>query len=223
MDRFRRLYKWENSVRMTVRAVPTDDHTIQVRQTTGEPGWLFLYRNPEPTVLCVTKSHMEGECLPYVIDERCFDDVVFRIERTSDTIYLADIWLWQGRLLWKTEPFSKRQERLKQFMDLCYTPCSFFEKLPLKSRDHAKGPFKGFEYYSNVKGELGLFYEKNVLVTQYAVRKTNLPDVYEVVGESGYVNVQTLSQSRYLRSLGDAFKLPLRKEGDFWEIEKTLA
>lgn len=223
MDRFRRLYKWESSARMTRRAVPTDDHTLQVGQTTGEQGWLALLRTPEPATLCVTKAHMDGESLPYVLDERCFDDTIFRIEKTADTIYLADIWLWQGRPIHKLESFSTRQKRIHDFLSLCYTSCPPFEKYALKARSSAVGPFKGFEYYCDVKGEIGLFYEKNVHVTQYECRKTNLPDVYEVVGESGYVNVQTLDQSRYLRSLGESFKLPLRKENDLWEIEKTLA
>lgn len=223
MDRFRRLYKWENNVRMTRRAVPTDDHTVQVSQTAGESGWLMLFRTPEPTVLCITKSHMDGESLPYVIDERCFDDIIFRIEKTADTIYLADVWLWFGRPVHKLESFGKRQERIRGFLDMCYTSCPALERYALKPRAEAPGPFKGFEYYTDTPGEIGLFYEKNVLVTQYDVRKTNLPDVYEVVGQTGYVNVQTLEQSKYLRSLGEQFKLPLRKEADWWEIEKTLA
>lgn len=223
MDRFHRLYKWENSARMTRRAIPTDDHTLQVRQTTGDQGWLALFRMPEPAVVCVTKSHMDGESLPYVIDERCFDDVIFRIERTAQTIYLADVWLWQGRPVHKLESFGKRQQRIRDFLNLCYTSCPAFERYALKAREDAPGPFKGYEYYTDTPGEIGLFYEKNVHVTQYEVRKTNLPDVYEVIGQSGYVNVQTLEQSRHLRSLGELFKLPLRKEGDFWEIEKTLA
>jgi hypothetical protein len=223
MDRFRRLYKWENSVRMTRRAVPTDDHTLRIPQTHGEQGWLILHRTPTPTVTCVTKSHMEGENLPYVIDERCFDDCIFRIEKTADTIYLADIWLWQGRLVFSTETFTQRQQRIEDFLKLCYTPCRAFERYTLRLRKDAPAPYKGYEYYTDTKGEVALFYEKNLHVTNYEVKKTNLPDVYEVVGEGGYVNVQTLAQSCYLRSLGEQFKLPLRKEGDFWEIEKTIA
>ena len=204
---------------MTKKGSPRDDQTIRVPQTTGQSGWLLLQRNPEPQAHWIVRSQLSHESVPFVIDERCFDDTIFRVEKHKDVLYLADVFCWQGTPVWTTLTFLERQEILKEFLAICYTPCRLFEWKQLKLRSDCPGPYKGLECFSNEPGDVGTFTED--LRRLYTIRKTSIPDVYAVDGEDGYLDVPTLEVSQKLRTLGDVFQLYCQKSTEdpsLWEI-----
>jgi hypothetical protein len=57
---------------------------------------------------------------------------------------------------------------------------------------------------------------------QETIVRTEIPDVYTVVGKQGYVLVPDLKTSVFLRSKGDQFKLKcVQKEGN-WSISEDI-
>jgi hypothetical protein len=217
MDRFRRLYKWASDLKLSKRMTPCDDQTIRVPQTIGQAGWLILHRNPKSECLWVVRSQLASQSVSFVIDERCFDDTIFRVEKTNTNIYLADVFLWQGVPVHTTLSFSERQSLLEGFLRTCYTPCPEFEWKPLRLRSEATIQLKGFEYYSDAPGNIGAFTEDTRVL--YTIRRTEIPDVYSVDGEDGYLDVPDLPTSQHLLALGECFQLFCKKqENDLWEI-----
>jgi len=219
MNRYHRLYKWASDLKMTKRGLPRDDQTIRVPQTTGQSGWLILTRTPQPQAYWMIRSQLSQESVPFVIDDRCFDDTIFRVEKHKTTLYLADVFCWQGTPVWKTMSFTERQHILREFLEICYTPCSQFEWKALKLRSDCPGPYKGFECFSDAAGDVGTFTED--MRRLYTIRKTALPDVYAIEGEEGYLDVPNLTTSQKLRTLGETFQLycePSKEDPALWEI-----
>lgn len=218
MDRFRRLYKWASDLKMSKQVRPRDDQTVRTPQTKGQSGWLLLQRVPEPQALYVVRSQLASTPVRFVIDERCFDDTILRVEKTSNTLYLADVFLWQGVPVHKMLSFSQRQDLLAGFFKTCYTSCPAFEWIPMKLRSTATTNLKGYEYYSEEPGDIGSFSDDvRILRT---IHRTDIPDVYSVEGESGYLNVPNLETSQKLLALGEVFQLYCEKSSDpdLWEI-----
>ena len=216
MDRFRRLYKWVSDLKMSKRMSPRDDQTIRAPQTSGQAGWLILHRTPTPECLYVVRSQLAVERVPYVIDERCFDDTIFRVETTKTKVYLADVFVWQGVPVHTTHTFAERQALLQGFLDTCYTPCPEFEWKALSLRSTATLPIKGYEYYSDAPGDIGAFTDDTRVL--YTARRTDIPDVYSIDGEEGYLDVPDLPTSQRLLALGEVFQVYCRRQGDLWEI-----
>lgn len=204
---------------MSKKANPRDDQTIRVPQTEGQSGWLILHRNPNPEALFVVRSQLSTKPVSYVIDERCFDDTIIRVEKANNCIYLADIFLWQGVPVHKLKSFSERQELLKNFLKLFYTPCSEFEWLPLKLRSEATCKIRGYECYSDDPGDIGSFTDD--IRVPYTILRTDMTDIYAIEGEEGYLDVPTLDISLRLREMGDRFQLYCKKsesDPELWEI-----
>jgi hypothetical protein len=218
MDRFRRLYKWASDLKLSKRATPRDDQPLRSPQTIGQAGWLILHRTPTPECLYVVRSQLAHEKVPYVIDERCFDDTIFRVEKTASKVYLADVFVWQGVPVHTTLSFSQRQTLLEGFLETCYTSCPAFEWKPLELRSSATIALKGYEYYSDAPGDIGSFTEDTRVA--YTIRRTEIPDVYAVDGESGYLDVPDLATSKRLLELGEVFSLYCKRSpsSDLWEI-----
>lgn len=216
MDRFRRLYKWASDLKMSKRMPPRDDQPIRAPQTIGQAGWLILHRTPTPECLWVVRSQLASEKVSYVIDERCFDDTIFRVEKTNNKVYLADVFLWQGVPVHTTHSYTERQALLQGFLDTCYTSCPEFEWKPLGLRSNATIQLKGYEYYSEAPGDIGAFTEDTRVL--YTIRRTDIPDVYAVEGEDGYLDVPDLPTSQRLLALGEVFQLYCKKKDDLWEI-----
>lgn len=201
---------------MSKKATPQLEQTIKVPQTDGQAGWLILQRT---SASYIVRSQMSPKQVSYVIDERCFDDTIFRVEKTKDAIYIADVYVWQGVLVFETKSFSEREQLCRDFLKYLYTSCSAFEWLPLKLRSDFSGAIKGYEYYSDCPGDIGSFSED--MRTSYTIHKTNIPDLYTLEDESGYVDVPTIEVSKKLLQMGDVFQLFCKKsieDPELWEI-----
>ena len=69
---------------------------------------------------------------------------------------------------------------------------------------------RGYEYYTSSIGVTGLFREETIPTETrktYEINATDIPDVYKLEGELGYLRVRTIELSRELRLLGSTFRL----------------
>jgi len=143
------------------------------------------------------------------MDDRCFDETIFRVERTSTHLYIADVWMWNGTPIFGTTTFKERQELTEKIYTL-YTSCPGFETYAIQLRKDVKD-VRGLEYYSNEKGARGIFVEH--VDSRFLVTKTEVPDVYRV-SNGGYLRVKTLALSKQLKTLGDTFTIDCEKNED---------
>jgi hypothetical protein len=142
-----------------------------------------------------------------VMDERCFEDTLFRVERTATHMYIADVWMWNGVPIFSTTTFEERQALLTKIYSL-YTPCPAFETYSVKLRD-ALTEIRGTEYYTAEKGARGIYVEEPI----FEIVKTDIPDVYKM-SNGDYLRVKTLALSKKLKLLGAKFSLPCTNNGD---------
>ena len=184
-------------------------------QGNGAPGWLYLTRNPTPIAYWIPRIE-DPTPVPVrlVMDERVFEDTILRVEKTSTHLYLADVWMFNGITLFHGQTFQQRQEFLRQLYQL-YTPCEAFESFSVRLREHLT-EYRGKEYYSNECGARGIYVEEGPHVVEgvFEVMRGVLPDVYILPANKEYLRVPTLALSRYLRSLGETFKIPCRSNRD---------
>lgn len=184
-------------------------------QGKGVPGWLILTRNPTPCAYFVNRSG-DANQLRLVFDERCFEDTIFRVERTPTHLYLADVWMFNGYAMFDETTFQQRQEFLKTVFSMFYTSCPEFETLALDLRENVK-EIRGKEYYTNERGAKGVFIEETVSSSEggeFEIIRTEIPDVYRVRSNGDYLQVRTLALSRYLKTLGSTFVLRCRNNND---------
>ena len=91
-----------------------------------------------------------------------------------------------------------------------YTSCPGFESRIVELRNDGMVDIRGYEYYTDRVGETGLFKEETAVVeteTTYQITTTDVPDVYKLEGDLGYLRVRTLELSRTLRTMGSSFRL----------------
>jgi hypothetical protein len=221
MKRLQTLYKWDPDTRMTRQATkPIQGHTARVPQGDGIPGWLCLTRDPLnslPVALWVPrKAQAQAQVFRIVMDDRCFEDSILRVEYTPTHLYIADVWMWNGTKLFNKTPFTWRQTFLADSLPLVYTSCPGFESraVELRTLENLKSSVRGYEYYSNRIGETGLFRVETAPVVPmlahtdlYKITSTDIPDVYKLDGELGYLRVRTLKLSKTLRAMGESFYL----------------
>ena len=149
------------------------------------------------------------------MDERCFEDSILRVEYTPTHLYIADVWMWNGIKLFSRTSFAWRQTFLRDVLSCMYTPCPGFESRTLEMRSDAMADIRGYEHYTDRVGETGLFTlitpkEAVVLLPEcdvYEISTTDVPDVYKLERDLGYLRVRTLELSRALRALGPSFRL----------------
>lgn len=199
--------QWDPSLRLSrLGVLRSSQAVISVPQGKGIPGWLVLTRNPTPISYFVNRN---GEISPIrlVFDERCFEDTILRVEKTSTHLYLADVWMFNGTPIFDNTTFSERQILLKDLFGF-YTPCPAFESIALDLRDNVVD-VRGREYYTNERGARGIFIEDKPSENEADVEviRTDIPDVYRIPSTGDYLQVRTLSLSRYLKTLGDKFTL----------------
>jgi hypothetical protein len=186
---------------------------ISVPQGKGIPGWLVLSRNPKPIAFFVNRNG-DVQQIRIVWDERCFEDTIFRVEKTSTHLYLADVWMFNGTPIFERTTFEERQTLLKSLFQL-YTPCKPFETYRIDLRDNVPD-VRGREYYTNERGARGVFIEDKPSEdeTLQEILKTDIPDVYKIVSNGEYLRVPTLALSQYLRTLGSKFELKCTNNKD---------
>lgn len=214
MNRLKTLYGWDPAFRMTRQGVATT-FTQKSPQTSGIPGWLCLTRDElsKPIAYWIPRK---PDAVPQVFravwDERCFEDTILRVEYTSTHLYIADAWTWNGVPMFKTKSFKERNEFLKLAFS-AYTPCPEFETRKVELRENATD-VRGYEYYTDAHGEKGIFVETKPDVSEmYEIVATDIPDVYRVA-DVGYLRVQTMALSKYLRNLGKVFTLACTQNED---------
>lgn len=224
MKRLQTLYGWDPSARMTRQATkPITGSSIKVPQGSGIPGWLCLTRDPTnstPLALWVPRRvDPKPQVFRVVMDERCFEDSILRVEYTSTHLYVADVWMWNGIKIFNRTTFAWRQNYLKEMISLMYTSCPGFESRAVELRSDTMSDIRGYEYYTDRIGETGLFKEETVSppkITEstYQITTTDVPDVYKLEGDLGYLRVRTLELSRALRTLGPSFRLKCVKNAE---------
>jgi hypothetical protein len=79
----------------------------------------------------------------------------------------------------------------------------------------ANTKLRGHEVYDFKEGSHGCFVELDQTET---IIRTEIPDVYTVVGKQGYVLVPNLKTSQFLRSKGSEFKLKCVEKDGNWEV-----
>lgn len=219
MKRLQTLYDWDPSARMTRQATkPIRGSSVKVPQGSGIPGWLCLTRDPAtsaPVALWVPRRpDPKPQVFRIVMDDRCFEDSILRVEYTSTHLYVADVWMWNGIKMFNRTSFAWRQTYLKDMLSVMYTPCPGFESRAVELRHEAMADIRGYEYYTDRIGETGLFKEETPAPPEkekeketYQITTTDVPDVYKLEGDLGYLRVRTLDLSRTLRTMGPSFRL----------------
>lgn len=209
LHRILQLYShWDPSLRLSrLGTLRNNQAVITVPQGKGLPGWLILTRNPNPVSYFVNRN---GEItqLRIVFDERCFEDTILRVEKTSTHLYLADVWMFNGNHMFNITTFQQRHELLKVIYSTFYTSCPVFESLAIELRDNMKD-IRGYEYYTNECGYRGIFIENkpDENESDLEIVRTDIPDVYRIPSNGDYLQVKTLKLSEHLRSMGDKFML----------------
>ena len=232
MKRLQSLYHWDPDTRMTRQATkPIQGHVARVPQGDGIPGWLCLTRDPLPVALWVPrKAQAAPQVFRIAMDDRCFEDSILRVEYTPTHLYIADVWMWNGIKIFNKTSFAWRQTFIADILPLVYTSCPGFESraVELRTPETLKDGIRGYEYYSNRIGETGLFrVESPPLLAplasppptdRYKITTTDVPDVYKLDGDLGYLRVRTLKLSQTLRAMGPSFYLRCVKnpEDDTW-------
>ena len=225
MKRLQTLYGWDPSARMTRQATkPIRGSAVKVPQGSGIPGWLCLTRDPAssaPVALWVPRRvDPKPQVFRIVMDERCFEDSILRVEYTSTHLYIADVWMWNGIKMFNRTSFAWRQTYLQDTLPVMYTPCPGFESRAVELRHEAMADIRGYEYYTDRIGETGLFKEETSPPpvakeeTIYQITATDVPDVYKLEGDLGYLRVRTLELSRALRKMGSSFRLQCVKNAE---------
>lgn len=221
VERLKALYRWDADKRMTIGSPAPAVYDVKVAQGAGVPGWLCLTRDnaSNPTAYWVQRNGVV-QILRIVMDERCFEDSILRVEYTPTHVFIADVWLWNGIPLFHKRNFAWRQDFLRSIFPLVYTSCPEFESRAFELRNHTSN-IRGYEYYSNNPGSLGKFSVATAPVeptkTTYEIHATDVPDVYRLT-IGGYLRVRTFALSRQLAAMGKVFRLECVKnpEDDTW-------
>lgn len=224
VERLKTLYRWDTDKRMTFSSPPPALYDVKVGQGSGIPGWLCLTRDgaSNPTAYWVQRNG-SVQILRIVMDERCFEDTILRIEYTPTHVFIADVWMWNGIPLFQKRNFAWRQDYLRSIFPLVYTSCPEFESRAIELRNHTTN-IRGYEYHSNVAGSLGKFSAAPAppaalpaAKTTYEIYATDVPDVYRLA-IGGYLRVRTFALSRTLAGMGKMFRLECVKnpEDDTW-------
>jgi hypothetical protein len=213
LNRLQTICRWDPSLRLSKLGQVSKQWTTTALQGSGIPGWLILTRDERSCPLAVWVPRKENP-VPQVIrvvwDERCFEDTILRVEYTSTSIYIADIWTWNGLNLFESTNFRTRMEFLRGIFDKVYTPCPVFESKKIELRENLRDA-RGREYYTDAVGERGVFVEESQDV--FEVVATDIPDVYKM-SNGCYLRVRTMQLSRHLRSLGRKFRVKCTQNED---------
>jgi len=183
---------------------------MKVPQSTGQVGWILLgYENSKP--VCIWCTQTETTYLSVCLDERLFGDTILRAEYTNNAYIISDVFVYNSICIFMVSTFKQRYEWLKLVFEKFEKP----GRTRLIHKSNATFPIKGFEYYDSKDGSRGCFEDESGYQT---IIKTEIPDVYTVKGQDGYVLVPTLKASILLRSKGDEFRLKCLQKGANWEI-----
>lgn len=179
-------------------------------------GWIALtYNNNIPVCLWITAR--ESCVISVCLDDRLFGDTIFRAEKVGNTYVISDVFIYNSSCIFAITTFKQRYDWIKQILARFYR--DGLAKFIHKSDLPADTKLRGHEVYDDKEGSHGCFVEVD---DQETIIRTEIPDVYTVVGKQGYVLVPDLKTSVFLRSKGDQFKLKcVQKEGN-WSISEDI-
>lgn len=212
VNRLQTLYAWTPSSRLvSLKPVPPEPN-FSVPQTAGIMGWIVLsYDNNVPVCSWITAR----ECcvLQVCLDERLFGDTIFRAEKVRDTYVISDVFVYNSSCIFVSSTFQQRYEWTAEILKRFYRPglAEFIHKSELPENTK----LRGYEVYDFKEGSHGCFVELDQTET---IIRTEIPDVYTVVGKQGYVLVPNLKTSQFLRSKGSEFKLKCVQKDGNWEV-----
>ena len=175
-------------------------------------GWIVLtYENNVPVCSWITTR--ESCVISVCLDERLFGDSIFRAEKINNKYVISDVFVFNSSCIFASSTFKQRYDWTKELLKRFYRPglAEFIHKSDLPENTK----LRGYEVYDFKEGSHGCFVELDNTET---ILKTEIPDVYTVVGKQGYLLVPNLKTSVFLRSKGSEFKLKcLQKDGN-WEV-----
>ena len=151
-QRIRRLCPWKPHVKRGKDPLP-----LKVPQYEGNPGWMLLTHNEksEPQALFVD-SHDRVTPVSMVMDERIFSDTVLRVIQVSKDVFLACDLRWlNGKFVYETMNYSERRAKLDELLDLFHFPD--LAALITYDEVHHDVPIRGYEYYDESPGSMGVF------------------------------------------------------------------
>lgn len=148
----RRVCPWKPHVKRGKDPLP-----LKVPQYEGNPGWMLLTHNEksEPQTLFVDHHDRVTE-VSIVMDERVFSDTVLRVIQVSKDVFLACDLRWlNGKCVYQTLSYSERRAKLDELLDLFHFP----DLTALISHDEVGQdvPIRGYEYYDEAPGSMGVF------------------------------------------------------------------
>ena len=225
VSRFQTDYGWTPNFRQVFkRSIPeTPPNLFRVPQTTGTPGWLvFTYdENAVPVCLWIT-AH---ECRPLrcVMDERIHGDTILRVERISPmTFVLSDVLVYNSNRITACSTFEQRYVWTRNLLSIAHTHTEDTLQILHKSELPEDTPLRGEEVYTSIVGSTGVFVEQDK-TTVLTVSKTQIPDVYRVVGNDGYIRVPDLKTSVFLRNKGETFSLKcVPHDAESWSVLENI-
>jgi hypothetical protein len=156
----RRLYPWKPLVK---KGEPTAARH-KAPQLNGLPGWLLLTQRPlthEAVALSIDEKGGHQEELNIVMDERLCCDTIFRTTRLSKEVFVVnDVWAINGTIIHSDSTWLQRQERIAESLRLFHQP----DLTALVSLEDAPvGTLvRGYEYYDDVPGSIGVFSREDV-------------------------------------------------------------
>ena len=202
------LFNWTPQCRLVCKK--QDPKGFKVPQTTGIMGWIVLTNNCAFWVTNKTIDYLEE----FQVDQRIIDNTIFRVEKLNDKFIIADIWLYNSYKIFENTTFEYRYNWLSKLI-------KFLPNCMHKSNAQIDNNcIKGWEYYSDIPGSMGIFEEYKLLAR---ITRMTLPDCYEVFiadKSVGYLRVPTIEISAYLLTLGDTFKSEvIETESGFFDIK----
>lgn len=201
---------------MVLKKQDPPEPNFKVPQTDGISGWIVLsHENNIP--VCSWISIRECTSLKICLDERLFGDTIFRVEKIGKLDYIiSDIWMYNSSCIFMASTFKQRYDWLKDILKRFFKKVDGFVNLIHKS-EIKETSLRGYEVYSNVRGERGSFVEPELTIL-----KTQIPDVYNIKDKTGILIVPDLKTSLFLRSKGETFKLKCKQVEDDWEILENI-
>jgi hypothetical protein len=135
-----------------------DRHLLKIPQFVGSPGWMLLTHSEagDPIAMFVDKQeHIDIVYL--VMDERIFSDTVFRVIKLGPWRYVVyDMPILNGKSLLETKSYRERQVKTMEVLESFHFP----DLIALETPDQLPmwdTPVRGYEYYDEAPGTLGVF------------------------------------------------------------------
>ena len=154
-QRMRRLYPWKPLVR---KGEPNSGRQ-RVPQLNGLPGWLLLTQRPlthEFVALSIDDKGGHQEELSIVMDERICCDTIFRTTRLSKNVFVVvDVWAINGTVVHANGTWAQRQEWIAEALRLFHQPD--LTALFTLTDAPVQALVRGYEYYDDVPGSIGVF------------------------------------------------------------------